>query len=178
MDSLGSVVNSLHAGQVIAYPTEGVWGLGCDPFNEEAISMLLKMKGRSENKGLILIGSNLKQFSAFIEIDKYKDKLLEKWPGPHTWLVPPRKNISKLIIGNNQNIALRLSSHKEVIELCEKFEGALISSSANKENSPTLESPKQIRDVFPGISVLEGNLGGLNHPSKIQDLITGEVIRG
>ena len=178
MDSLGSVVNSLHAGQVIAYPTEGVWGLGCDPFNEEAISMLLKMKGRSENKGLILIGSDLKQFSAFIEIDKYKDKLLEKWPGPHTWLVPPRENISKLIIGNNQNIALRLSYHKEFIELCEKFEGALISSSANKENSPTLESPKQIRDAFPGISVLEGNLGGLNHPSKIQDLITGEVIRG
>ena len=116
MDSLGSVVNSLHAGQVIAYPTEGVWGLGCDPFNEEAILMLLKMKGRSESKGLILIGSDLKQFSAFIEIDKYKDKLLETWPGPHTWLVPPRENISKLIIGNNQNIALRLRSHKEVIE--------------------------------------------------------------
>ena len=127
---------------------------------------------------MMFLFNNLKDNKNYNEIDKYKDKLLEKWPGPHTWLVPPRKNISKLIIGNNQNIALRLSSHKEVIELCEKFEGALISSSANKEDSPTLESPKQIRDVFPGISVLEGNLGGLNHPSKIQDLITGEVIRG
>ena len=127
---------------------------------------------------MMFLFNNLKDNKNYNEIDKYKDKLLEKWPGPHTWLVPPRQNISKLIIGNNQNIALRLSSHKEVIELCEKFEGAIISSSANKENSPTLESPKQIRDVFPGISVLEGNLGGLNHPSKIQDLITGEVIRG
>ena len=178
MDSLGSVVNSLHAGQVIAYPTEGVWGLGCDPFNEEAISMLLKMKGRSENKGLILIGSDLKQFSAFVEIDKFKDRLLEKWPGPHTWLVPPRKGISKLIIGNNQNIALRLSSHKEVIELCEKFEGALISSSANKENDPTLESPDEIKGIFPDIKVLTGELGGHSQPSKIEDLLTGELIRG
>ena len=178
MDSLGSVVNSLHSGEVIAYPTEGVWGLGCDPFNEEAISILLKLKSRSENKGLILIGSNLNQFSAFIEIDKYKDKLLERWPGPHTWLVPPKKSVSKLIIGNHENIALRLSSHKEVVELCEEFQGSLISSSANKENSPTLESPKQIQKAFPGIKILSGNLGGLNQPSKIQDLITGEVIRG
>ena len=63
MDSLGSAVSSLRSGEVIAYPTEGVWGLGCDPFNEEAISKLLNLKGRSESKCLILIGSNLKQFS-------------------------------------------------------------------------------------------------------------------
>ena len=178
MDSLGSVVKSLHSGEVIAYPTEGVWGLGCDPCSKEAISKLLKLKGRSEAKGLILIGSSLKQFSQFVEIDKYKEKLLEKWPGPHTWLVPPKEGISKLIIGDNENIALRLSSHKEVVELCEEFNGALISSSANKENSPTLGSAEQIQDVFPKIKVLRGNLGGLNQPSKIQDLITGQVIRG
>ena len=68
MDSLGSAVSSLRSGEVIAYPTEGVWGLGCDPFNEEAISKLLNLKGRSESKGLILIGSNLKQFSDFIDM--------------------------------------------------------------------------------------------------------------
>jgi len=178
MDSLGSVINSLKNGEVIAYPTEGVWGLGCDPSNEKAISRLLKLKGRSEAKGLILIGSSLKQFSKFIEVEKYKDKLLEKWPGPHTWLVPPRPEISKAIIGNNEKIALRLSSHKQVIELCEEFKGAIISSSANKENTPTLESPEEIKGIFPDIKVLKGKLGGLNRPSKIQDLLTGELIRG
>ena len=178
MDSLGSAVSSLRSGEVIGYPTEGVWGLGCDPFNEEAISKLLNLKGRSESRGLILIGSNLKQFSDFIDIDLYKDRLLEKWPGPHTWLVPPKEGVSKLIIGNNENIALRLSSHKEVVELCEEFNGALISSSANKENCPTPESREEIKNIFPDLKVLEGNLGGLNQPSKIQDLITGEVIRG
>ena len=86
--------------------------------------------------------------------------------------------MSKLIIGNNENIALRLSSHKEVVELCEEFNGALISSSANKENCPTPESREEIQNIFPDLKVLEGNLGGLNQPSKIQDLITGEVIRG
>jgi L-threonylcarbamoyladenylate synthase len=178
MDSLGSVVNSLKKGEVIAYPTEGVWGLGCDPSNEKAITKLLNLKGRSKSKGLILIGSSLEQFSKFIEVEKYKDKLLEKWPGHHTWLVPPKPETNKLIIGNNEKIALRLSSHKQVIELCEEFKGAIISSSANKENSPTLGSPEEIKGIFPDIKVLVGELGGLSHPSKIQDLLTGELIRG
>ena len=178
MDSLGSVVNSLHSWEVIAYPTEGVWGLGCDPFNEEAVTRLLNLKGRSESKGLILIGSNLEQFSKFIEVEKYKDKLLEKWPGHHTWLVPPKPEISKFITGNNEKIALRLSSHKHVVELCEEFKGAIISSSANKENAPTLESPKEIKGIFPDIKVLTGELGGKRLPSQIEDLLTGELIRG
>lgn len=178
MDSLGSVVSSLKNGGVIAYPTEGVWGLGCDPSNEAAIKRLLNLKGRSESKGLILIGSSLEQFAKFIEVEKYKDKLLEKWPGHHTWLVPPKPETSKLITGNNEKIALRLSSHKNVVELCEEFKGAIISSSANKENAPTLESPEEIKGNFPHIKVLIGELGGQNQPSKIEDLLTGELIRG
>jgi len=178
MDSLGSVVNSLKKGEVVAYPTEGVWGLGCDPSNEKAITRLLNMKGRSESKGLILIGSNLEQFSKFIEVEKYKDKLLEKWPGHHTWLVPPKSETSKLITGNNEKIALRLSTHKNVVELCEEFKGAIISSSANKENAPTPGSPDEIKGVFPDIKVLIGELGGQSQPSRIEDLLTGELIRG
>tara|TARA_B110000014_G_scaffold263530_1_gene260629 strand:- start:2087 stop:2623 length:537 start_codon:yes stop_codon:yes gene_type:complete len=178
MSSLGSIVESLKQGNVIAYPTEGVWGLGCDPLNEAAILKLISLKCRSEDKGLILVGSNINQFSNFIDIEKYKDDLLSKWPGPHTWLVPTKKKISKLITGNNENIALRLSSHKEVVDICNNFESAIISSSANKENSPTLKSSDEIRKTFPEVLVLQGELGNLNRPSKIQDLITGEYIRG
>ena len=177
MSSLGSIIESLKQGNVIAYPTEGVWGLGCDPLNDEAILKLITLKNRSKDKGLIIIGSNINQFSNFIEIEKYKDELLSKWPGPHTWLVPPKGKISKLITGKNKRIALRLSSHKEVVDICNKFGNAIISSSANKENKATLESSDEIKKVFPEVSILKGNLGGLNRPSKIQDLITGEYIR-
>ena len=83
-----------------------------------------------------------------------------------------------MITGNSDKIALRLSSHKEVIDICDKFESAIISSSANKENSPTLETSEEIRKAFPEVLVLQGELGGLNRPSKIQDLITGAYIRG
>tara|TARA_B100001173_G_C15973895_1_gene541291 strand:- start:651 stop:1187 length:537 start_codon:yes stop_codon:yes gene_type:complete len=178
MSSLGSIIEALRQGNVIAYPTEGVWGLGCDPLNEEAILKLISLKKRSKEKGLIVIGSNIDQFSNFIDIHKYKDELLSKWPGPHTWLVPVKEKISRFIIGNNTKIALRLSSHKDVINICDNFESAIISSSANKENSPPLESPDEIRKIFPEVSILDGKLGGLNRPSKIQDLITGEYIRG
>lgn len=178
MSSLGSIIVALKQGDVIAYPTEGVWGLGCDPLNEAAILKLISLKSRSKDKGLILVGSNINHFSNFVDIDKYKEELLSKWPGPHTWLVPAKDKISKLITGNSKKVALRLSSHKEVIDICDKFEGAIISSSANKENSPTLQSSDEIKRVFPGVLVLQGKLGGLNSPSKIQDLITGVYLRG
>ena len=178
MSSLGSIVEALKEGNVIAYPTEGVWGLGCDPLNEAAVLKLISLKNRSIDKGLILIGSDINQFSDFVDIDRYKDELLSKWPGPHTWLVPAKDKISKLITGNSDKIALRLSSHKEVIDICDKFESAIISSSANKENSPTLDTSEEIRKVFPEVVILQGELGGLNRPSKIQDLITGVYIRG
>tara|TARA_B100001029_G_scaffold48276_2_gene38370 strand:+ start:2640 stop:3176 length:537 start_codon:yes stop_codon:yes gene_type:complete len=178
MSSLGSIIEALKQGNVIAYPTEGVWGLGCDPLNEAAVLKLISLKNRSKDKGLILIGSDINQFSDFVDIDRYKDELLSKWPGPHTWLVPAKEKISKLITGNSNKIALRLSSHKEVIDICDKFESAIISSSANKENSPTLGTSEEIRKAFPEVLVLQGELGGLNRPSKIQDLVTGTYVRG
>ena len=81
MSSLGSIVEALKEGNVIAYPTEGVWGLGCDPLNEAAVLKLISLKNRSIDKGLILIGSDINQFSDFVDIDRYKDELLSKWPG-------------------------------------------------------------------------------------------------
>ncbi len=178
MNSLGSIITALKQGEIIAYPTEGVWGLGCDPTNEKAISDLIVFKKRSAEKGFILIGSRADQFSRFGDIERYKVKLLTKWPGPHTWLVPANRNISKLITGNSNKVALRLSAHKAVVNLCEEFDGAIISTSANKEGSPVLQTSDEIRKTFPGVKVLEGELGGLEGPSDIQDVLTDEYIRG
>ena len=99
MSSLGSVLEHLKSGKTIAYPTEGVWGLGCDPENQDAIENLLKLKARSHEKGLILIASKFEHFLNFSYVKDYKDKLLTKWPGPHTWLVPSKPNLSPLIKG-------------------------------------------------------------------------------
>ena len=102
---------------------------------------------------------------------------MTKWPGPHTWLVPSNKGVSTLITGSNNKVALRLSSHELVCELCEKFGGAIISTSANKEGLPTLTGVREIEDVFPDIKILKGRLGDLKRPSTIQDVVTGFIVR-
>ena len=91
MYSLGSIIEHLKSGELIAYPTEGVWGLGCDPNNLEAVKKILDLKERSSNKGLILLGSRFEQFNEYAFAEEYKAKLMTKWPGPHTWLVPSKQ---------------------------------------------------------------------------------------
>ena len=83
MYSLGAIVAALKDGEVVAYPTEGVWGIGCDPSNEEALKKLISLKKRSKGKGFILIGSELLHFKKYAEVEVNKTKLMSKWPGPH-----------------------------------------------------------------------------------------------
>ncbi len=177
MSSLGSVLEHLKSGQTIAYPTEGVWGLGCDPRNPNAIENLLSLKARSPEKGLILIASKFEHFLEFSHVEDHKDKLLSKWPGPHTWLVPSKEKLSPLIKGNNDKVALRLSNHQTVCNLCDAFGDAIVSTSAKKEGVPTLSGPKEILECFPEVKVLEGKLGGLEKPSTIQDVVTDIILR-
>tara|TARA_Y100001970_G_scaffold290472_1_gene424338 strand:+ start:457 stop:990 length:534 start_codon:yes stop_codon:yes gene_type:complete len=177
MTSLDSILECLKSGETIAYPTEGVWGLGCDPTNNEAIKELLELKGRSKDKGLILIGSKIEHFIDFAHVEEYKNKLMTKWPGPHTWLVPPKKDISEYIIGNHDKVALRLTDHALVCSICNSFGGPIVSTSANKEGLPTLENSKEILANFPHVKCLEGSLGGQDKPSTIQDVITDLIIR-
>ena len=80
----------MRAGGIIAYPTEAVFGLGCDPLNAGAVQRLLALKGRAAAKGLILIAADLHQLEAFVgELQgPFRNEILDSWPGPVTWVVP------------------------------------------------------------------------------------------
>ena len=79
--------------------------------------------------------------------------------------------------GGKETIALRLSEHNEMVSICNEFGGAIVSTSANKEGEKTPLDSEGVKEIFPGIKVMKGELGGLNKPSTIEDLVTGEVIR-
>lgn len=177
MGSLSSAVDCLMSGKVVAYPTEGVWGLGCDPKDTLAIKKLLNLKKRSWEKGLILIGSKFEHFLEYSDLEKYREKLFTKWPGPHTWLVPAKSGVSELITGKSNKVALRLSDHEAVCSLCDSFGGAIISTSANEEGLPTLKTELEISENFPELVILSGKLGKSKKPSSIQDILSDEVIR-
>src|SRR5690606_34913449 len=100
---------ALRAGGVIAYPTEAVWGLGCDPFDEAAVLRLLAIKQRPVDKGLILIAANAAQLDGLADWDalprERRDAVLASWPGPHTWIVPATARVPRWITGAHAGVA-------------------------------------------------------------------------
>ncbi|UVE17840.1 L-threonylcarbamoyladenylate synthase [Pseudomonas sp. LS44] len=167
-------------GGVIAYPTEAVWGLGCDPWNEEAVLRLLALKQRSVDKGLILVADSIQQFDFLLDDfpDVWLDRLSSTWPGPNTWLVPHQSRLPEWITGKHATVALRVSDHPQVRELC-ALTGPLVSTSANPSGRPAARSRLRVEQYFHGQldSVLGGALGGRRNPSVIRDLVSGQVLR-
>lgn len=167
-------------GGVIAYPTEAVWGLGCDPWHAEAVERLLELKDRPMHKGLILVAGDIEQFDFLLEDlpEIWLARLAGSWPGPNTWLVPHQNRLPEWISGQHNSVALRVSDHPQVRALC-RLTGPLVSTSANPAGRPSARSRLRVEQYFPGQldAVLGGALGGRKNPSLIRDLITGDVIR-
>lgn len=179
--SLTTAVAALRAGGVIAYPTEAVWGLGCDPDNDEAVAHLLRLKERDPAKGLILVAASIAQFAPWLAglPPALHAPLVASWPGPNTWLVPDNGRTHALVRGAHDCVALRVSDHPGVVALCEAFGGPIVSTSANRAGDPPAMSAAEVRDAFGGEldAVVEGALGGLERPSTIRDLLSGRVMR-
>jgi L-threonylcarbamoyladenylate synthase len=184
MDSdLSRAVASLRNGGVIAYPTEAVWGLGCDPFDEAAVTRLLQLKQRPVEKGLILIAAALDQLDGLLDWnalpDERRDAVLASWPGPHTWIVPATARVPAWITGRHRGVAVRVSAHPVVVELCREYGGALVSTSANPAGA---EPPRRMEEFDPSLrasvdALLPGATGGRTAPSTIRDALSGEVLR-
>lgn len=181
--SIENAVAALHRGGVVAYPTEAVWGLGCDPRDEAATLRLLALKVREVEKGLILIAADESQLAPFIDMDTLdpaqREAVRATWPGPHTWIVPASPAAPRWITGAHAGIAVRVSAHPRVVALCAAFGGALVSTSANRAGEPAAHAIGQLDpQIVAGVdAVLEGETGGLARPTDIRDARTGTALR-
>ncbi|MBI1424088.1 MAG: threonylcarbamoyl-AMP synthase [Gammaproteobacteria bacterium] len=170
-------------GGVIAYATEAVFGLGCDPQNTRALSKLLQLKQRSPHKGLILIAASEQQLYTYLEMAKINDLMWRRaratWPGPVTWLLPVPVSVSSLLRGEHNTLAVRVSAHPQVRELCDAFGGAIVSTSANVSTQPPAKNVDDVMAQFDDQLdfILLGETSGATRPSEIRDAITGQVIR-
>lgn len=167
------------AGQVIATPTEGVYGLSCDPWNEAAVLALLKMKQRDVAKGLIILAGDLYQLTSLVRHLSREDQetLANSWPGPVTWLIPAPTDVPAWVTGGQPTLALRVTDHPEVAELTRMAGKAIVSTSANPAGEPPARDVETVQRYFPDIAILKGSLGGLQGPTEIRELAGGRVIR-
>lgn len=171
----------LKAGGILAYPTEAVYGLGCDPRDREAVLRLLALKQRDWRKGLILIAADFAQLQPFVlPLDEdSRKKVLAAWPGPITWLLPARADAPWWLRGASDKLAVRVTGHPLCAQLCRVWGGPLVSTSANLSRCPPARRAWQVRRAF-GAAVdylLPGSLGGRRAPSEIRDLASGRVLR-
>lgn len=179
--SCEAAASAVKAGEIIAYPTEAIYGLGCDPTNQSALRKLVDLKTRSANKGLILVAANWEQLDPFVSLTDQSalETAMQSWPGPVTWIMPSSKKCSSLLTGDRDTIAVRISDHPVVRELCEKCQYALVSTSANMSGQEPLPNAEQIEQAFANniAGVVSGKLGGLSSATSIFDARTGAQLR-
>lgn len=178
--SLTRAARVLRSGGVVAYPTESVYGLGCNPLDPDAVLRILEMKDRSPRAGLILISDSLERLEPFIEpAAGERRRLAEAGPGPVTWAVSVAPGVPAWLTGGRPTIAVRVTAFAPAAALCREAGFPLVSTSANRGGRPPARSAVQVRrwlgdDVD---YVLGGRTGGRPRPSEIRLAASGEVLR-
>jgi len=176
------IAKKLRQGAVIAYPTEGVWGLGCIPEDQEAVARLLQFKARPWQKGLIMVAASIDQILPYIEPLQDSDlaELNSAWPGPFTYLLPGSNRTPLWVSGEHDTVAIRVSAHPVIQGICSELGQPLISTSANPTGKPPAVNQLRIKQYFGDQLdyVVPGALGGLQGTTQIKDLRVGSVLRG
>ncbi|MBT8077848.1 MAG: Sua5/YciO/YrdC/YwlC family protein [Gammaproteobacteria bacterium] len=177
--SLNKAARILHDGGVIAYPTEGVFGLGCLPERADAVSRILRIKKRAAEKGLLLIASNLQQLTPWIELMDDVRIPASDAAAPVTWIVPATADAPAWLTGGRDTIAVRITGFAAAAALCEAAGSALVSTSANVSGSPPARNTHVLRRQFCSLVdyIVPGSCGPASGPSEIRDLVSGKVVR-
>lgn len=180
--SLQKIVIALNEGKIIAYPTEAVFGLGCDPDNKKAVHHLLLIKQRPWEKGFILIAGDYKQLIPYIDEKKLtnlqKKMMISAETKVTTWVVPAKKNTPKWLKGKFNSLAVRITKFKLIKNLCFLYGKPLISTSANINKLPSCKTKEEVIAQFNNqVSILDGSIGGDKNPSEIRNIVTGHLYR-
>jgi|ACQI01.1.fsa_nt_gi L-threonylcarbamoyladenylate synthase len=170
----------IRRGELIAYPTEAVYGLGCDPFNQQAVEKLFHVKQRPIDKGLILVAASVDQIEHLVKLKgcDWQDRVMQTWPGPYTWILPTKKILPEWITGGRETIAIRVSAHPVVQSLCNASGGVIVSTSANLTGLSPAKSCLEIQGYFKdSVYCIDAPLGELEQPTEIWDAQANYQVR-
>ena len=180
---MSEVFKIFQQGGVIAYPTEAVFGLGCDPDNPQAIKRLLAIKNRPEEKGLILLAGDFRQLLSYLDISQLSSRkiehILSRWPNGITQVLPANPNISPLLTGHFKSIAVRITDQPDVVALCAKTNKPIVSTSANFSGDYPVKSWQALDEKLVAMLdyIVKGETLSFLQPSTIINGLTGEVFR-
>jgi L-threonylcarbamoyladenylate synthase len=169
----------LREGGIVAYPTEGVFGLGCLPDNADAVSRIFAIKKRDPSVGLILIASDPAQLEPYAALPEGDVHLVACMEHPVTWVLPAKSSTPSWIRGKHAGVAVRISAHPVVAALCAAAGSALVSTSANVAGQAPARNAFVLRRSFGPLVdfIVPGECGPARGPSEIRDFASGKVLR-
>ena len=200
-DSVTQAAKWLKEGQLLAYPTESVWGIGCDAYNEKAVQHILAIKQRPQAKGMIVITDSTERLTPLLaSLDQaQRNTIIKSWKTDsenidlqyqqaHTWLLPIPQTLTTVIppwvTGQHQTVAVRVIAHPIIRQLCQQLVsvhnpfGLLVSTSCNRSGQPPAMSFTDAYAYFDEqISYLQAETLGYTLPSQIRDAMTGLIVR-
>ena len=182
MNELENAVVALNRNLLIAYPTEAVFGLGCNPDSFAAVSALLELKQRPVEKGLILVAATVEQLEKYVDFAALspvqKDEVFDSWPGEFTWVLPVKSSTPKWLTGEFSSIAARVSAHPQIQQICQKYGKPIVSTSANLAGELPCRSADEVVKKLPQLAAIVGGSCNLDaNPTQIKNALTGEIIR-
>jgi len=179
MLSVTRAADILLRGGIIAYPTEGVFGLGCLPDNRAALQRLLMIKQRDAAKGLILIASSNDQLDGWLSLPHGQSLPAPDPSHPITWIVSPGPRVDPMVRGDNPGVAIRLTSNPVAAAICDAVDSPIVSTSANLSGKPVARNRFVLRRQFVQRVdyIVPGDCGPASGPSEIRDFVSGKVLR-
>ncbi len=177
-----TAARAIEAGGVIAYPTETVFGLGCNPLDYAAVERILELKQRPIEKGLILVAANLEQLMPYIHLDSEEQRhtLQQPTATPTTWVVPTNPTTPYWLSGQHDSLAVRISQHPLVQALCLQLNSPIVSTSANPAGLTPAHNALTVRRYFADALdyIMTAHTDKHAQPSRIIDLRTNTTVRG
>lgn len=144
-NDIREAIKVLKRGGVILYPTDTIWGLGCDPNNEEAIRRIYSIKQREDSKSMLVLASDLAMLERYVEeVPDAAEQLIEASDSPLTIIYPAARNVHSLLIAEDGSLGIRIPDDEFVQALLIAFRKPLVSTSANISGQP---SPAIFKDI-------------------------------
>ncbi len=178
---IAKAVDILRTGGVIAYPTDTIYGFGCDILNKKAIQRIYQIKKRDPSKPFSFICSDLKNISEYAQVTDYAYKTMKRLlPGPYTFILPGTKLVPKIMLTKRKTVGIRVPNNNICLAIVETLGHPIISTSVGWSDREVLSDPQQIEETFG--SQIELTIDGgilANQPSSIISLLDDlpEVIR-
>jgi L-threonylcarbamoyladenylate synthase len=181
-DNIHKAALAMKKSGLVIYPTDTVYGLGCDPFNVKAVEKVFKVKGERKSKPLPILASEMKAVERIAHMKKDAKKIAKKyWPGPLTLVVPKKPALPSIVTCNLESVGVRIPNHKVALQLITLCGGLIVGTSANKTGE---KPPKTAQEAASQLGervdiVLDGGQAPLSQESSIVNLTskTPKMIR-